>query len=185
MVHDDEEVVQGVLYDLDEVVHLELVDLEEVVHFELVDLEEVVHLELVEDVLVELHGVEVDFEEVVLRQLVEDDLLEVLHGLLVEVEQGVEQEVLVQVVTGVQVQVLQLVVTTGLPAVVMRCTSHFSEVVVVAGQCLPTSQVTVGQTGPVSCGLVVVQAVVVGVAECLGLPLTGVPFDTMHVAGEG
>jgi hypothetical protein len=40
--------------------------------------------------------------------------------LLVEVGQGVEQEVLVQVVAGVQVQVLQLVVTTGLPAVVMR-----------------------------------------------------------------
>jgi hypothetical protein len=45
-------------------------------------------------------------------------LEEVVQGLLVEV--GVEQEVLVQVVTGVQVHVLQLVVTTGLPAVVMR-----------------------------------------------------------------
>ena len=105
--------------------------------------------------------------------------------MLVEVEQGVEQEVLVQVVTGVQVQVLQLVVTRGLPAVVMRCTSHFSEVVVVAGHSLPTSQVTVGQTGPVSYGLVVVHAVVIGVAECLGWPQTGVPFETMHVAGEG
>ena len=112
--------------------------------------------------VVVLQEVEVDLEEVqllevVLRQLV-DDLLEVVQGLveevvqglLVEVEQGVEQEVLVQVVTGVQVQVLQLVVTTGLPAVVILWTSHFSEVVVVAGHSLPTSQVTVGQTGPVS-----------------------------------
>jgi hypothetical protein len=82
------------------------------------DLDDVVHFELVEEVLVELQGVEVDFEEVVLRQLVDDDLEEVVQGLLVEV--GVEQEVLVQVVTGVQVHVLQLVVTTGLPAVVMR-----------------------------------------------------------------
>lgn len=171
------------LDDLDEVVHLELVD----------DLDDVVHLELVEEALVELQGVEVGLEEVVFRQLVDDDLLEVVQGLvkevvqglLVEVEQGVEQEVLVQVVTGVQVQVLQLVVAIGLPAVVMRWTSHFSEVVVVAGHSLPTSQVTVGQTGPVSNGLVVVHAVVVGVAECLWWPQTGVPFDTMHVAGEG
>lgn len=210
LVQDHEEVVQGVLDNLEDVVHLELVDLEDVVHLELIDLEEVVHLELVDDlddvvhfelveeVLVELQGVEVDLEEVqrlevVLRQLVDDDLdevvqglvEEVVQGLLVEVEQGVEQEVLVQVVTGVQVQVLQLVVTTGLPAVVILWTSHFSEVVVVAGHSLPTSQVTVGQTGPVSYGLVVVHAVVVGVAECLGWPQTGVPFDTMHVAGEG
>jgi len=180
-----------VLEDLEEVVHLELDDLEKVVHLELVDdLDDVVHFELVE---VELQGVEVDLEEVqrlevVLRQLVDDDLLEVeevVQGLLVEVGEGVEQEVLVQVVTGVQVQVLQLVVTTGLPAVVILWTSHFSEVVVVAGHSLPTSQVTVGQTGPVSYGLGVVYVKVAGVAECLGWPQTGVPFDTMHVAGEG
>lgn len=115
--------------------------------------------------------------DVVLRQLVEDDLLEVLQGLLVEV--GVEQEVLVQVVAGVQVQVLQLVVTIGFPAVVIWWTSHRSEVVVALGHSLPTSQVTVGQTGPVT------YAVVVGVAECLWWPQTGVPFDTVHVAGEG
>ena len=44
---------------------------------------------------------------------------------------------------------------------------------------MPTSQVTVGQTGPVS------YAVVVGVAECVMGPQTGVPFEMMHVAGEG
>lgn len=56
---------------------------------------------------------------------------------------------------------------------------------VVAGHSLPTSQVTVGQTGPVSCGLAVVHGEVVGVAECLWWPQTGVPFDTMQVAGDG
>ena len=43
----------------------------------------------------------------------------VVQGLLVEVVQGVEHEVLVQAVAGVQVQVLQLLVTIGLPAVVI------------------------------------------------------------------
>ena len=45
-----------------------------------------------------------------------------------------------------EVVLRQLVVTTGLLAVVMRWTSHFSEVVVVAGHSLPQSQVTVGQS---------------------------------------
>jgi len=86
------------------------------VHFELVE-EALVELQGVEVFLEDVHGVEVAFEEVqrlevVLRQLVDDDF--------VKVELGVEHEVLVQVVAGVQVQVLQLVVTTGLPAVVMR-----------------------------------------------------------------
>jgi hypothetical protein len=44
---------------------------------------------------------------------------------------------------------------------------------------LPDSQVTAGQTEPVSCGLAVV-----GTVECLWWPQTGVPFDTMHVAGK-
>jgi hypothetical protein len=44
---------------------------------------------------------------------------------------------------------------------------------------LPDSQVTAGQTEPVSRGLAVV-----GIIECLWWPQTGVPFDTMHVAGK-
>jgi hypothetical protein len=50
--------------------------------------------------------------------------------------------------------------------------------VVVVEHSLPDSQVA-GQTGPVSCGLTVV-----GVVECLWWLQAGVPFDTMHVAGE-
>jgi hypothetical protein len=51
-----------------------------------------------------------------------------------------------------EVVLRQLVVTTGLPAVVMRWTSQFSEVVVVAGHSLPQSQVTVGQLGTSALG---------------------------------
>lgn len=128
------EEVQGLLDDFDDVVQRVLVDEVEEVHgFEV---EEVVHGV---DVLLELvHGVEVVFDLVqleVVEHLVEvlevqgfdevvlvvhglvDDV--VVHGLLVEVVHGVEHEVLVQVVAGVQVQVLQLLVTTGLPAVVI------------------------------------------------------------------
>ena len=139
---DHEEVVQGVLEDLEDDVHLQLVYLEEVEHLELVDLEDVVHLELVDEVFVELHGVEVALDDVQrldveldLLQLLVEDLLEVVHGLVEvlvdEVVHGllVEHEVLVRVVAGVQVQVLQLVVTIGLPAEVMRCTSQCSKVV--------------------------------------------------------
>lgn len=133
------EEVQGLLDDFDDVVQRVLVDevFEEVHGFEV---EEVVHRV---DVLLELvHGVEVVFDlvqlevvEEVVEHLVEvlevQDLDEVVlvvhglvddvvvHGLLVEVVHGVEHEVLVQVVAGVQVQVLQLLVTTGLPAVVI------------------------------------------------------------------
>lgn len=150
-----DEAVQGVLDHLDEVEHLELVD--DDVHLELVDVDEVEHLELVDNVFEELQGVEVDLD---LLQPLVDDLVEVVHGLvevvevvqglLDEVEQGVEHFVLVKVVAGVQVQVLQVVVTIGLPAVVMRVTSQRSEVVVAGWHSLPDSQVTDGQTGPVS-----------------------------------
>jgi hypothetical protein len=51
-----------------------------------------------------------------------------------------------------EVVLRQLVVTTGLPAEVMRWTSHFSEVVVVAGHSLPQSQVTVGHLGTSALG---------------------------------
>jgi uncharacterized protein YlaN (UPF0358 family) len=137
--------VYGVLVETEEVVHLELVEADEVLHLELVDFEDVVHFELVEDVLEEVHGVEVvfveeqgvevDFEEVQgvevvledehrveeifdLLHFVEDD--DLVHRLLEVLDlQPAEHEVLVKVVAGVQVQVLQLVVTTGLPAVVI------------------------------------------------------------------
>lgn len=70
-------------------------------------------------------------EEVVQSTL--DDLDEVVHLELVDLEKVVHFE---------------LVATTGLPAVVMRWTSHFSEVVVVVAEhSLPQSQVTDGQSG--------------------------------------
>ena len=107
--------------DHEEVVQGVLEDLEEVVHLELDDLEKVVHLELV------------------------DDLDDVVHFELVEVElQGVEVDL--EEVQRLEVVLRQLVVTTGLPAVVMRWTSQFSEVVVVAGHSLPGSRVA-GETG--------------------------------------
>jgi hypothetical protein len=137
---DSEVVLHLELVNFEDVVHFELVDdvLEEEHEVEVVFDEE----QGVEVVLVEVQGVEVVFEDkqgvelvLVLLHLVEDDdlmvdevvqrLLEdddLVHGLLdvVGVDlHPVEQDVLVQVVVGVQVHVLQLVVTTGLPAVVI------------------------------------------------------------------
>jgi hypothetical protein len=84
----------------------------------------------------------VELEELV-QGLLEDD--EVVQGLLdvVEVDlHPVEHEVLVQIVAGVMVQVLQLVVTIGLPAVVIVYTSQCFEVVVAGRQSLPDSHTT-------------------------------------------
>lgn len=162
------EEVQDLLDDFDDVVQRVLVDeVFDEVHG--LEVEDVVHRV---DVLLELvHRVEVVFDlvqlevfEEVVEHLVEvlvvqgfdvvlvvQALVEVVvQGLLEEVVHGVEHEVLVQVVAGVQVQVLQLLVTTGLPAVVISKVLQRLDVVVVGWHSLPLVQTTVGQTGPVS-----------------------------------
>jgi len=62
---------------------------------------------------------------------------------------------------------LQLVVTVGLPAVVMLKTSQCLEVVVVGWHFSPDTQVTVGQTGPVSYGVVMAYEVVEALVQVL------------------